>query len=1019
MSILRSTKSTMDNNRFVVRFYMFFALLIWVGAQTHAQIDPNITATAGPNGTISPSGVVSVPSGSNQAFTITPSTGYHVDSVLVDGVRVDSTTSYTFENVTTDHTISASFAINVYTITASAGANGTIAPLGVTNINHGGSQSYTITPSTGYHVADVLVDGVSVGPVTNYNFTNVTANHTISVTFAINSYTITASTGANGTVAPPGVTNVNHGGNQSYTITPDVGYHVADVLVDGISVGPLTNYTFTNITASHTISASFAINAYTITATSGANGTIAPPGVTNVNHGGNQSYTITPDAGYHVAAVVVDGVSVGPVTSYNFTNVTTNHTISVTFTINIYTITASAGVNGTIAPPGVTSVSHGGSQNYTIAPSTGYHVADVLIDGLSVGPVTSYNFTNVTANHTISATFAINIYTITASVGGSGTISPPGVTNVNYGASQSYTIAPSAGNHVVDVLINGVSVGPVTSYSFTNVTANHTISATFAINIYTLTANAGANGTITPAGVTNVSHGGNQSYTMTSFTGYHVADVLVDGISVGAVTTYDFTNVTASHTISVAFTINTYTITPFAGPNGSINPGGPATVTHGSNQTFTITPSSGHRIDSLFIDGAMIDTTRSYTFVNVTANHTIRASFVANPVTILVILNLGWNLISNPVTNPVPGDSVKQLFPTSLNAYAFEFIGTYVHSYTLVNGKGYWEKFRASTFNAVRGGMRTYDSVTVAAGWNIVGSISYTVDTSTIVSVPPGLRASKWFGYSNGYTTATHLIPGKGYLVRSSGAGKFYLGNPASGSSAAKSQATEASEVDALNTLTITDANGGSQTLYFGADAQNAIPVEMFAMPPVPPQGGFDARFETADGGSMVRTHDVQVTNPTEFAVSVQSDAYPLTITWNINKSTASYALTDGLGNRAFHAKDMRGEGSMTIANSSVNRFSVKLLGDGQLPKEFTLSQNYPNPFNPTTNIEYQLPVESRVSVTLFNMLGQEVATLVNEDQKAGYRSVQWNANGFASGVYVYRIQAGNFVASKKLVLLK
>jgi hypothetical protein len=86
---------------------------------------------------------------------------------------------------------------------------------------------------------------------------------------------------------------------------------------------------------------------------------------------------------------------------------------------------------------------------------------------------------------------------------------------------------------------------------------------------------------------------------------------------------------------------------------------------------------------------------------------------------------------------------------------------------------------------------------------------------------------------------------------------------------------------------------------------------------------------------------------------------------------------------------------------------------------EYRLFQNYPNPFNPRTTIKYDLPVDARVSLKLFNILGQEVATLVNEEQKAGYKSAVWNASNVASGVYVYRLQAGDFVASRKVLLLK
>jgi len=106
----------------------------------------------------------------------------------------------------------------------------------------------------------VLVDGVSAGAVTSHTFTNVTTAHTIAATFAINTFTITASAGANGTIAPSGIQTVNYGANQTFTITPTLGYHVADVLVDGVSAGAVTSYTFTNVTAAHTIAATFTIN---------------------------------------------------------------------------------------------------------------------------------------------------------------------------------------------------------------------------------------------------------------------------------------------------------------------------------------------------------------------------------------------------------------------------------------------------------------------------------------------------------------------------------------------------------------------------------------------------------------------------------------------------------------------------------------------------------------------------------------------------------------------------------------
>ncbi|MGD0338153.1 MAG: T9SS type A sorting domain-containing protein [Bacteroidota bacterium] len=88
-------------------------------------------------------------------------------------------------------------------------------------------------------------------------------------------------------------------------------------------------------------------------------------------------------------------------------------------------------------------------------------------------------------------------------------------------------------------------------------------------------------------------------------------------------------------------------------------------------------------------------------------------------------------------------------------------------------------------------------------------------------------------------------------------------------------------------------------------------------------------------------------------------------------------------------------------------------------PDVFTLKQNYPNPFNPTTTISFSLPTPSKVSLKVFDLLGREVAIIVSEVLSAGDHSRQWNASGFASGIYYYRLEAGIFVETKKLVLLR
>jgi len=217
-----------------------------------------------------------------------------------------------------------------FTITASAGANGSITPTGVVTVGRGGSQTFTIAPNANYRILDVLVDGVSNPAAVSsgtFTFSNVLAAHTISATFSASAATITATSGANGSVTPPGVQTVANGGSQTYTITPNPGYHVLDVLVDGGSVGTVTSYAFTNVTVNHTISATFESNAPVINVT-------APPAGGSYAQNFSLPVTWTTDVPISTGEFVVwansgSGYYIGQLvpnngTASNSTNVTLN-----------------------------------------------------------------------------------------------------------------------------------------------------------------------------------------------------------------------------------------------------------------------------------------------------------------------------------------------------------------------------------------------------------------------------------------------------------------------------------------------------------------------------------------------------------------------------------------------------------------------------------------------------------------------------------------------------------------------
>jgi hypothetical protein len=124
-------------------------------------------------------------------------------------------------------------------------------------VSQGDAQTFNITPHPNYHVADVLINGISIGPVTGYTFTNVTQDSSITALFAIDTYMFTATTGENGSISPQGVIEVDHGSSFTFTIRPDENYQVKDVRVDGQSVGAITTYTLFDIKANHTIIAVF------------------------------------------------------------------------------------------------------------------------------------------------------------------------------------------------------------------------------------------------------------------------------------------------------------------------------------------------------------------------------------------------------------------------------------------------------------------------------------------------------------------------------------------------------------------------------------------------------------------------------------------------------------------------------------------------------------------------------------------------------------------------------------------
>jgi hypothetical protein len=518
-----------------------------------------IAPSAGSGGSISPSSTVTVNQGGNQTFTITPNSGFVVAGVSVDGVSQGAVTTYTFSNVQSNHTISASFnPIPQFTLTASAGANGSISPSGTTTVNQGASQTYAITPNTGFVASSVLVDGVSQGAITSYTFSNVQANHTISASFVAGN-TCTNETGTTNTAlssaqsgtfvatwdATPSISGIN--ATMSLCSGSQTAYASYSCIARFFTDGTITAYNGTGYQSASTISYTggttyhFEMDVNVTTHTYSIY--VTPSGGSKTLVGSNYAFRGTAGSPTSLNTFNVDISGSGAV---NICNLAAGPGVT-------FTVTASAGANGSINPSGTVIVGQGASQAFTITPNSGYNVSSVTVDSVNQGAITSYTFSNVQANHTISAAFTpVSTFTITPSAGSGGSISPSNTVTVNQGGNQTFTITPNSGFKVSSVTVDSTNVGAVTSYTFSNVQASHSISAAFTAITYTINASAGSGGSINPTGTITVNQDANQSFTITPNSGF-TASVTVDGTNQGAITSYTFSNVQANHTISAAF----------------------------------------------------------------------------------------------------------------------------------------------------------------------------------------------------------------------------------------------------------------------------------------------------------------------------------------------------------------------------------------------------------------------------------------------------------------------------------
>jgi hypothetical protein len=631
---------------------------------------------------------------------------------------------------------------NSWLITASAGAGGSISPSGAVAVINGGSQTFTITPAVGYQISDVLVDGGSVGAVTSYPFNNVTANHTIAAAFAaltniaLNK-TATAQSDTYSEYGPSKANDADGTNNSFWAERQYPQWWKVDLGgVYDISAIVIRNYVDGYRYYLYTIEGSLDNQTY---------GPVEAKRNTNVATDAGDAYLVTTTARYLKVTMSYNsenpGVHISDFRVYGTANT------------NSWLITASVGTGGSISPTGEVAVINGTNKSFTITPAVGYQISNVLVDGSSVGAVTSYPFTNVTANHTISATFTplANIALDKPATSQSSTYPQygPSKANDSDGTNNSFW-AERQYPQWWKVDLGGV-------YDISGIVIRNYVDG-YRYYQYTIEGSLDDQTYSQVAGKTNtnVATEAGDAYSVTATARYLRVTMTYNsenpGVHISDFRVYGIVNT------------NSWLITASAGTGGSISPSGEVAVINGTGQTFTITPAVGYQISDVLVDGGSVGAVTSSPFTNVTANHTISATF-----TPLANIALDKNATAQSYTYSEYGPSKANDADGTNNSFwaerqypqwwkvdlgsVYDISGIVIRNY--VDGYRYYQyTIEGSLDDQTYGQIATKTNTNVATdagdGYSVTATARYLRVTMTYNSENPGIHISDFRVYGTG-----------------------------------------------------------------------------------------------------------------------------------------------------------------------------------------------------------------------------------------------------------------------------
>lgn len=601
-------------------------------------------------GTLTPGGTISVVPGTSVTFTLTLADGYRFVDMRINGNEVPPSETFVVGDITADMSIElwlmkTDVDPGMYVIHAEHNGHGSVTPSDC-EVAAGGSVTLTVSPNDGYMVSSVLVNysevELSDGKLV---LSDIDGNKVVSVTFEEIEYTetVTVSVGDNGTVSPSGSVVVERGEDLELTITPDDGYRIASVILDGTDVTSEVKdsvFILSNVVSGHSVRVEFEVITYTVTVTAGENGS-ADPTTSVVEYGKSLKIVFIPEPGYRTSYLTINGgdrIVPDDRTNYVIDDIIEDKAVEVFFERDD---SAYASVSVAIVGHGTVNdnsdsfkdeVLKGNSYTITSVPSEGYRLSKVLVDNVEV-PTSGgvYVLNNIARDTAVEVVFEILMFTVTVNVGEHGSCDQQ-TQAVEYGSDLTFTFTPDSRYAVHSVTVDGVPVEIVDgTYVLRDIRADHVVAVTFWKVEFDIGISAGENGSASPSGIQRVQENESLTVVFTPSEGYTYDSVLVDGEE-GTLTngTYVFSNVLADHEISVTFKriVITVSIDPTEG--GSVEASSEAPYYYGDPLTLTFTPDVWYGLKSVTVNGVDVTaqlTDSKYVFSALTEDQAVSAVF--------------------------------------------------------------------------------------------------------------------------------------------------------------------------------------------------------------------------------------------------------------------------------------------------------------------------------------------------------------------------------------------------------